>query len=70
MSNKQIMQRLDSIQRELDELRKSISDGNQSEWRAVAGTFANDPLFDKAMKYGAEYRRAQRPKSKRRTKRQ
>jgi hypothetical protein len=69
MSKEQIIKRLDSIQRELDELRRSISSGQKSEWRAIAGTFANDPLFEKAMKYGAEYRRSTMPKSKARRKR-
>ena len=40
MSNKQIRERLDSIQQELDELRRSIAGGKPSEWRAAAGSFA------------------------------
>jgi hypothetical protein len=65
MSNKQIRERLDSIQQELDELRRSIAGGKPSEWRAAAGSFANDPLFEKAMKFGADYRKSMRPKQRR-----
>lgn len=30
-------------------------------WQRVAGTFANDPLFEEAMRLGREYRRSLRP---------
>ncbi|HVS70582.1 MAG TPA: hypothetical protein VHQ47_04935 [Phycisphaerae bacterium] len=65
MSNKQIIERLNSIQEELDEIRRSVAGGNGSEWRAVAGSFANDPLFEKAVKFGAEYRKSLRPRARR-----
>ncbi len=30
-------------------------------WEKIIGTFANDPLYDEAMRLGREYREAQRP---------
>ena len=34
-------------------------------WEKIAGTFANDPLYDEAMRLGREYRESTRPKVKR-----
>jgi hypothetical protein len=37
------------------------------DWRAIIGTFADDPIFEEAMELGRAYRESQRPKpSKRR----
>lgn len=67
MSNAQILKRLDSIERQLNHLKAQV-DGERptGDWRAIAGSFANDPLFEKAMRYGAEYRKSLRPKSAKR----
>ena len=35
-------------------------------WRQIAGRFANDPVYDEAMRLGRQYRESLRPKSKRR----
>ena len=70
MTNAQIVKRLDSIERQLDQIKAQVGgEKPRSEWRAIAGSFANDPLFEKAMRYGAEYRQSLRPKpAKRRAK--
>ena len=33
-------------------------------WRAMVGAFLNDPYYEKAMKYGRQYRESLRPKKK------
>jgi hypothetical protein len=38
-------------------------------WRAIAGTFADDPAFDEAMRLGRKYRESLRPKPRRKSKR-
>jgi hypothetical protein len=35
----------------------------------IYGSFANDPIYEEAMRLGREYRESQRPKPKRRRKR-
>lgn len=30
-------------------------------WERIAGTFQNDPIYEKAMKLGHQYRRLQKP---------
>lgn len=69
MTSVQIEQRLEILQRELDSLKRQVAQSKgQNEWESIVGTFANDPLFEKAMRYGAEYRRSTRPKPRKRHK--
>jgi hypothetical protein len=64
MTNAQIIKRVENIERQLDQIKSQLrGDKEENEWRAIAGSFANDPLFEKAMRYGAEYRRSLRPKA-------
>jgi hypothetical protein len=37
-------------------------------WNEIAGTFANDPLYEEAMRLGREYRESLRPKPRKRKK--
>ena len=32
-------------------------------WERIAGTFENDPIYEKAMQLGREYRQSLRPKT-------
>jgi hypothetical protein len=61
--------RLDALQRLLGETGAptpfptalpSRSGGKQRGWRAVVGTFADDPLYEEAMRLGKEWRDAQK----------
>jgi hypothetical protein len=38
-------------------------------WEKIVGTFANDPLYEEAMRLGREYRESLRPKPRNRKKR-
>ena len=36
-------------------------------WDEIAGTFADDPMFEQAMRYGREWRESQRPQPQKKT---
>ncbi len=56
------------LETELAQLKKSIRP-DRTWWRAIQGGFANDPVFDQAMRLGREYRESLRPKASARKKR-
>jgi len=67
MTNARLAKRLDAIERRLNRLGAQIAAKNPlNEWRAIAGSFANDPLFEKAMRFGKQYRQSLRPKTPKR----
>ena len=47
-----------TLKRKLDNL-----DRTTPWWEQIAGTFENDPIYDKAMQLGREYRQSLRPKA-------
>ena len=42
----------------IDDLAAAISDSEPAWWEKIAGIFANDPAFDRAMEMGREYRQS------------
>ena len=69
MRQTEILHKLQSMQGELDALKASVAKlAGKENWRSMAGVFENDPVFERAMKYGREYRQSLRPKSRRRNK--
>jgi hypothetical protein len=44
-------------------LRKQVEalTGSKPWWERIAGTFQDDPIYERAMELGRKYRRAQRP---------
>ena len=62
MTNAELATRIQALEHELNALKREVDLKTSGGWRATAGTFANDPLFERAMRYGAEYRRSTRPK--------
>ena len=63
MSNAKMERRMAELEREAASLRKQVEQLSNDEpwWERIAGTFENDPVYEKAMKLGREYRRSQRP---------
>jgi hypothetical protein len=52
--------RLEALQRQLDErLLQTTQTKEKRGWQAIVGTFANDPLYDEAMRMGQEWRNTQ-----------
>jgi hypothetical protein len=47
-----------ALKRKLDQLDRTIP-----WWEQIAGTFENDPIYEKAMQLGREYRQSRRPKT-------
>lgn len=63
--------RLAVLESRVAELEKRLLDKAESDtpwWLKISGMFANDPLFDEAMRYGREYRESTRPKTRRKSK--
>ena len=48
----------DALKRKLDKLDRAAP-----WWEQIAGTFENDPIYEKAMQLGREYREALQPKT-------
>src|SRR2546421_413587 len=61
MSRASLKQRVETLERELQQLKLQLNGDKRPWWEKVWGTFANDPAFQEAMKYGREYRESLRP---------
>jgi hypothetical protein len=63
MTNTEIKKRLEVLEAEVallkSETKKKGTD-NKPWYEKIAGTFADDPIYDEAMRLGREYRLAQR----------
>jgi hypothetical protein len=57
-------ERVAALEAEVARLKRQMQ-GNASadkpRWEQIYGTFANDPIFDEAMRLGREYRESLRP---------
>ena len=56
--------RLAALEAEVTELKQKLATVTQEEvpwWRTIYGTFADDPLYEEAMRLGREYRESLRP---------
>lgn len=63
MSNAEIEKRLAVLEGEVALLKKQVSQEKKPKkpwWEERAGMFADDPMYDEAMRLGREYRLAQR----------
>jgi hypothetical protein len=62
MGDTNLEKRVTDLETELAALRKKVEamTGSKPWWERIAGTFKNDPVYEQAMKFGRNYRRAQR----------
>jgi hypothetical protein len=70
MATEQLETRVAALEVEIARLKKRLEGkppSRQPWWKEIAGGFANDPIFEEAMKLGAQYRRSLRPTKSRRT---
>jgi hypothetical protein len=68
MATEHLEVRVAALEAELARLKKQVepaSTPSKAWWREI-GTFEDDPIYDEAMRLGAEYRRSLRPKSAKR----
>jgi hypothetical protein len=57
--------RVAALEVEVTRLKQELQDQkDQHSWKQVIGTFANDPIYEEAMKLGRQYRESLRPKPK------
>jgi hypothetical protein len=66
MAAHNLEKRVTMLEQEVSRLRFLLERQKKSKpwWEQIAGTFANDPLYDEAMRLGREYRESTRPKTK------
>lgn len=64
MTPAQLEKRVAVLESELAKLKSKVerADASKPWWERIAGTFENDPIYEKAMKLGQQYRRSQRPR--------
>jgi hypothetical protein len=57
-------QRVAALEAEVTTLKRKIDEIETSKpwWEQIAGTFQHDPLYERAMRLGREYRQSLRPK--------
>ncbi len=63
MSETEVEKRIAVLEKEVAFLKQKIEKDEKSKepwWKQIAGTFANDPIYDEAMRLGREYRVSQR----------
>jgi len=65
MTPTQLEKRVAVLEAELAKLKSKVEgpDASKPWWERIAGTFENDPIYEKAMKLGQEYRRSQQPRA-------
>jgi hypothetical protein len=64
MTNTELENRLSAVETELALLKSKIEQKNGTSempwWKQRMGVFADDPMYDEAMRLGREYREAQK----------
>jgi hypothetical protein len=64
MGPAQLEKRVEALEEEMARLKSKVeaADALTPWWERIAGTFQDDPVYEKAMKLGRQYRRSLRPK--------
>ncbi len=65
MAAETLEERVSLLEAEVARLRDGLAEVMKEErpwWEHILGSFANDPLYDEAMRLGREYRESLRPK--------
>ena len=63
MLKAELEKRISVLEKEVALLKEKVEQENKPKkpwWEEIAGTFADDPMYDEAMRLGREYRLAQR----------
>jgi hypothetical protein len=66
MAVPEIESRVAALEAEVAQLKQrleAVAQPARPWWRQIYGTFANDPMYAEAMRFGREYRESLRPKS-------
>jgi hypothetical protein len=64
-SSSPLEQRVADLEAEVATLKRKLDNLDMTTpwWEQIAGTFENDPIYEKAMQLGREYRQSLRPKA-------
>lgn len=62
MSRVKLSERVAAVEREIAKLRSELPQPKKQWLDQIYGAFANDPVYDEAMRLGREYRESLRPK--------
>jgi hypothetical protein len=64
-SSSRLEQRVADLEAEVATLKRKLEqlDRTIPWWEQIAGTFENDPIYEKAMQLGRKYRQSLRPKT-------
>jgi hypothetical protein len=64
MASTRLEQRVAALETEVARLKQKLEEQETISpwWEQIAGTFENDPLYERAMRLGQQYRQALRPK--------
>jgi hypothetical protein len=64
MATHSLEERLTALEAEVAQLKRQLNQQKEEScvpwWERISGAFANDPMFDEAMRLGREWREAQR----------
>jgi hypothetical protein len=71
MASARLEERVAALEAEVAKLKRKLEERDLIApwWEQIAGTFQNDPLYERAMWLGQQYRQSLRPKSPTRRKR-
>ena len=64
MNTMKLKDRVAALEAEVARLKRKLEKDSKPWTEKIAGIFANDPAFEKAMRLGREYRESLRPKSR------
>lgn len=70
MAARELELRVAALEAEMAQVKQKIeavTEPAKPWWRQIYGTFANDPLYEEAMRLGREYRESLRPPSAKRS---
>jgi hypothetical protein len=65
MASARLEQRVAALEAEVARLKSKLEEWGAMTpwWEQIAGTFQNDPIYERAMRLGRQYRQSFRPKS-------
>jgi hypothetical protein len=68
MAAESVEKRLADLEPDFARLKAELAGTKEPWWKQIWGSFANDPAFLEAMRYGREYRESLRPKPRKKRK--